>query len=85
MLGLTISMAMYGETPSAPESIASQDSTINVIAWFNKHDTVTYRVSESSWKLTGTDTVLTASYSMMARINVVDSTSNGYKIDYTSL
>lgn len=85
MLGLTISMAMYGETPSAPESIASQDSTINVIAWFNKHDTVTYRVSESSWKLTGTDTVLTASYSMMARINVVDSTSNGYKIDYTFL
>lgn len=85
MLGLTISMAMYGETPSAPESIASQDSTINVIAWFNKHDTVTYRVSESSWKLTGTDTVLTASYSMMARINVVDSTSNGYKTDYTFL
>lgn len=85
MLGLTISMAMYGETPSAPESIASQDSTINVIAWFNKHDTVTYRVSESSWKLTGTDTVLTASYSMMARINVVDSTSKGYKIDYAFL
>lgn len=85
MLGLTISMAMYGKTPSAPESIASQDSTINVIAWFNKHDTVTYRVSESSWKLNGTDTVLTASYSMMARINVVDSTSNGYNIDYTFL
>lgn len=46
---------------------------------------MTYRVNESSWKLTGTDTVLTASYSMIARINVVDSTANGYKMDYTFL
>lgn len=85
MLAMTIGMAMHGETPSAPETTASPDSIINVIAWFNKHDTVTYRVNESSWKLTGTDTVLTASYSMIARINVVDSTANGYKMDYTFL
>lgn len=85
MLAMTIGMAMHGETPSAPETAASPDSIINVIAWFNKHDTVTYRVNESSWKLTGTDTVLTASYSMIARINVVDSTANGYKMDYTFL
>ena len=76
---MTISMAMHGQTPSTPENTAPQDSTINVIAWFNKRDTVTYRVNESSWKLNGTDTILTASYSMMVRINVVDSTSNGYK------
>lgn len=85
MLAMTIGMAMHGETPSAPETTASPDSIINVIAWFNKHDTVTYRVNESSWKLTGTDTVLTASYSMIARINIVDSTANGYKMDYTFL
>lgn len=85
MLAMTIGMAMHGETPSAPETAASPDSTINVIAWFNKHDTVIYRVNKSSWKLTGTDTVLTASYSMIARINVVDSTANGYKMDYTFL
>lgn len=85
MLAMTIGMAMHGETPSAPETTASPDSIINVIAWFNKHDTVSYRVNESSWKLTGTDTVLTASYSMIARINVVDSTANGYKMDYTFL
>ncbi len=82
---MTISMAMHGQTPSTPENTAPQDSTINVIAWFNKRDTVTYRVNESSWKLNGTDTILTASYSMMVRINVVDSTANGYKIDYTFL
>lgn len=85
MLAMTIGMAMHGETPSAPETAASPDSTINVIAWFNKHDTVTYRVNESAWKLTGTDTVLTAPYSMIARINVVDSTANGYEMDYTFL
>lgn len=85
MLAVTISMAMYGETPLSPESTVPQDSTINVIAWFNKHDTVTYRVNESSWKLNGTDTVLTASYTMMVRLNVVDSTASGYKMDYTFL
>lgn len=85
MLAMTISITMHGETSSAPETTDSQDSTINVIAWFNKHDTVTYRVNESAWRLNGTDTVLTASYSMIARINVVDSTSNGYKMDYTFL
>ena len=85
MLVMTISMAMHGETPSTSDSSASLDSTINVIAWFNKHDTVTYRVNEYSWKLNDTDTVLTASYSMIARINVVDSTGKGYKMDYTFL
>lgn len=85
MLVMTISMAVYGETPSTPETTAPEDSTINIIAWFNKHDTVTYRVNESSWELNDTDTVLTASYSMIARINVVDSTAKGYKMDYTFL
>lgn len=83
MLVMTISMATYGETPSTSEATVPQDSTINIIAWFNKHDTVTYRVNEYSWKLNDTDTVLTASYSMIARINVVDSTAKGYKMDYT--
>lgn len=85
MLAMAISMTLHSETPSTQENTVPQDSTINVIAWFNKHDTVTYVVNESSWKLNGTDTVLTASYSMTARINVVDSTANGYKMDYTFL
>lgn len=85
LLVMAISMAVYGETPSTPETTVPQDSTIDIIAWFNKHDTVTYRVNEYSWKLNGTDTVLTATYSMIARINVVDSTAKGYKMDYTFL
>lgn len=86
MLAMTFSMALHGETPlSTSETSTPQDSTINVIAWFNKHDTVTYRVNEYSWKLNGTDTLLTASYSMIVRVNVVDSTATGYKMDYTFL
>ena len=82
---MTINMTVHGETPSTPETTVPQDSTINIIAWFNKHDTVTYRVNEYIWKLNDTDTVLTASYSMIARINVVDSTAKGYKMGYTIL
>lgn len=85
MLVMTISMAMHSEIPSPLETIVPQDSTINIIAWFNKHDTATYRVNEYSWKLNDTDTVLTASYSMIVSINVVDSTAKGYKMDYTFL
>lgn len=82
---MTIGIALHGQTPSTPDTTAPQDSTINIIAWFNKHDTVTYRVNESAWKLNGTDTILTASYSMIARINVVDSTAKGYEMEYTFL
>lgn len=85
MLAITFSMATYGETTSTSEAIAPQDSIINVIAWFNKCDTVTYWVNESSWKINDADTVRTASFSMKVRLNVVDSTANGYRMDYTFL
>lgn len=85
ILVMTISMVMHGETPSSPENHAQQDSTINIIAWFNKHDTATYWVNESSWDINGNDTVRTSSVAMKVRINVVDSTANGYKMDYTFL
>lgn len=85
VLVMTFGMAMHGETPGASETTAPQDSTVNIIAWFNKHDTVTYRTSQNSWKLNGTDTVLTGSSSITARINVVDSTAEGYKMEYTFL
>lgn len=85
MLAITFSMATYGETTSTSEATAPQDSIINVIAWFNKCDTVTYWVNESSWKINDADTVRTASFSMKVRLNVVDSTANGYKMDYTFL
>ena len=85
ILVATVSIAVYGNPSSQQSDSAAQDSTINIIAWFNKHDTVTYWVSESSWKLNGSDTVRTASFAMKVRVNVVDSTAEGYKMDYTFL
>lgn len=85
LLVMTLCIAMHAETQSACEVKDQQDSTINVIAWFNKHDTVTYRVNECSWKLNDKDTVLSTSFSMIARVNVVDSTATGYKMEYTFL
>ena len=85
ILVTTVSIAVYGNPSSQQSDSAAQDSTINIIAWFNKHDTVTYWVSESSWKINDTDTVRTASFAMKVRVNVVDSTAEGYKMDYTFL
>ncbi len=35
------------------------DSTVAVIAWFNKRDTMTYWINESSWKVKDGDTTKT--------------------------
>lgn len=77
--------ASHGSATSSHDSAAMPDSTIDVIAWFCRHDTVTYWVNESSWKISETDTVRTASMSMKVRVNVVDSTPKGYKMEYTFL
>lgn len=83
MLFVAISMVVRGEAASSQDNAATQDSTIDVIAWFNKHDTAIYCVDQTKWKINGADTALAASYRMFVRVNVVDSTAAGYKIDYT--
>lgn len=61
---------------------AEPDSSVSVIAWFSKCDTVTYWVNESEWKISGDDTVRTMSVSMKVMINVTDSTAEGYDMEY---
>lgn len=85
LLALTLGMTAYGEISSSKENFETQDSTANIIAWFNKHDTVTYWINESEWKVTDSDTVKTASVAMKVRVNVVDSTEEGYKMEYSIL
>lgn len=74
-----------GAASSSQSETAPEDSLVNVIAWFNKHDSVTYMVTETSWKFNGNDTVLKAGSQMKVLINVVDSTAEGYKMEYTFL
>lgn len=85
MLAMTAGMTVYGEASPQQENALRQDSTVDVIGWFNKYDTVTYWVDNSSWKINGTDTVRTGSFLMKMRINVVDSTAEGYKMNCTFL
>lgn len=87
---LTAGMSVYGEASSPQENMGTSDSTardttIAVIGWYNKHDTVTYWVNKGGWNVDDSDTIPIASVSMKVRINVVDSTPEGYKMDYTIL
>lgn len=62
-----------------------QDSTLDVIGWFCKRDTVTYWIQENDWKLNNGDTIKTAGVSTQVMIAVTDSTATGYKMNYTFL
>lgn len=75
----------HAQSAVAQDNAEKQDSTVDVIGWFLKNDTVDYWIQEGSWKVTGNDTVFTAGVSTKVRIAVTDSTSNGYKMDYTFL
>lgn len=74
------------QTNSQQENdIASQDSTIAVVGYFSKNDTLIYWINQSNWRLSPSDTIKTAGVSTKVRLTVVDSTSTGYKMDYTFL
>lgn len=85
LLAISGSLTVYGESNTMQENAAPQDSTVDVIGWFNKYDTITYWIHETSWRINGADTVRTGLVSTKVRINVVDSTADGYKMDYTFL
>lgn len=58
---------------------------VNIFGWFNKCDTAIYWIHEVAWNIKEKDTVRAAAAQTKVRINVVDSTENGYKMDYTFL
>lgn len=64
---------------------ASEDTTINVIAWFNKNDTTEYTYKKQVMVINDDDTTRTNSLEHDFRVNVVDSTSNGYRLQYQTL
>lgn len=66
-------------TPTEPES------TLNVIGYFSTNDTLIYWINQSNWQLTGSDTIKTSGISTKVRLTVADSTSTGYKMNYTFL
>lgn len=85
LLAIAGSMAAQSESNPMSENAVQNDSTIDVIGWFNKYDTLTYWIRQTAWQISDTDTVRTGLIATKVRINVVDSTANGYKMDYTFL
>lgn len=59
-----------------------QDSTVAVIAWFNKQDTVSYWINEGVWKINGSDTIKNTGVSTKVMLTVTDSTPDGYAMEY---
>lgn len=73
--GITQDVAVEPDTVSAVE----------VIGYFEKNDTLIYELQNARWKISPTDTVLTAGVTSRVRVVVTDSTAEGYKMDYTYL
>lgn len=78
----------WNEAVAATEdSIASDttaaDTAVDVVAYFAKGDTCDYRITETKWKISGTDTLQTVGVNTYVRLVVTDSTAAGYKMTYT--
>lgn len=58
------------------------DTTINVVGYFCKNDTMTFRNHQLKQKITDNDTILTYDISDEFMIVVTDSTSKGYRMEY---
>ncbi len=83
---ITCGMISNAQTSSQQESdVAAQDSTVDVIGYFSKNDTLIYWINKSTWRLSPTDTIKTAGVSTKVRLTVVDSTATGFKMAYTFL
>lgn len=82
---LTISYAMHAETRTDESEPIESDSTLDVVAWFQKLDTAEYWISSSRWTLNDNDTTQTLGLWTNARIVVTDSTTTGYRMEYTIL
>ena len=70
---------------STTKEVEDIDSTLAVIAYFNKHDTLVYWISEAEWSVNGEDTVRTSGVWTKVMVTVTDSTKKGYAMEYRFL
>lgn len=87
LIMLTSGMSLHAQVSSSQDDVAAEveDSTVDVIGWFCKNDTVDYWISEGKWKVNDGDTIKTAGVNTKVRLVVTDSTAAGYKMNYTFL
>ena len=78
----------YNETvieAASEESVQEADSVVDVIAWFDKNESMTYWIHESEWRFSGGDTTHIVGAATKVMLTVTDSTKNGYDMVYRFL
>lgn len=72
----TSNIVKAGAPASGPES-----STVAVMAWFGKTDTLAYWLHETETMIAGSDTVRTLGFHTKVLVSVADSTESGYAME----
>ena len=65
--------------------ISTKDSTVNVVAYFNKGDTVTYGYTHKNPRYVGKDTLYDAYLTARFQLSVLSASDKGYRIEYTPI
>lgn len=77
--------ATGAQTFNLDDNYNEEDTTIHIVSYFNKGDTMTYQYTYFKQKIEGTDTTTTMQHSQEFMLAVTDSTSSGYRIELTPL
>jgi hypothetical protein len=77
---LILSMLLIGSYASA--QINAADSTVQVVAYWNKNDVHTYNMSYEKIKVKGTDSIVNQKITYRVDIKVVDSTAKSYTVEW---
>lgn len=90
ILFLFVSFGLIASNGAATTNVADgeaclPDSTVSVIGYFCKNDSLEYWINESEWRIEDGDTVQTAGVNTLVRIVVADSLPSGYRMSYTFL
>lgn len=78
-------MSLQEGTVAYSQTREESDSTVAVIAWFDKRDTMTYWINEGTWSVKDGDTTKTSGVSTKVMLTVTDSTKKGYRLEYKFL
>lgn len=78
---LALCLTLTSIIPCIAQNAEQADSSINVIAYFSKNDTVTYKETNYNYKIVGNDTTIQSAVSEEIMLIVRDSTANDYTIE----
>lgn len=84
LMPLSVSQVLAQSNETNEEMELSEDSVVNIIAYFGKNDTLTYVYDYQDMRVVGEDTVSVQTLSRNISIVVADSTSNGYTLEMIS-